>query len=100
METFSALLAICVGNSPVTGEFPTQGPVTRSFDVFFHLRLNKQLSNDREAGDLRRCRAHYDVIVMYRIPATRPHSRFKIESRSIRHMSTWPLCLNMYVHNR
>ena len=32
------------GNSPVTGEFPTQGPVTRSFDVFFHLRLNKRLS--------------------------------------------------------
>ena len=44
METFSALLAICAGNSPVNGEFPTQRPVTRSFDVFFHLRLNKQLS--------------------------------------------------------
>ena len=44
METFSVLLALCVGNSPVTGEFPTQKPVTRSFDVFFHLRLNKQLS--------------------------------------------------------
>ena len=42
METFSALLAICAGNSPVTGEFPTQRPVTRSFDVFFDLRLNKQ----------------------------------------------------------
>ena len=35
METFSALLAICAGNSPVTGEFPAQRPVTRSFDVFF-----------------------------------------------------------------
>ena len=44
METFSALLAICAGNSPVTGEFPSQRPVTRSFDVFFDLRLNKQLS--------------------------------------------------------
>ena len=42
--TFSALLAFCAGNSPVTGEFPTQRPVTRSFDVFFDLRLNKQLS--------------------------------------------------------
>ena len=42
METFSALLAICAGNSPVTGELPTQSPVTRSFDVFFYLRLNKQ----------------------------------------------------------
>ena len=44
METFSALLAICAGNSPGTGEFPAQRPVTRSFDVFFDLRLNKRLS--------------------------------------------------------
>ena len=64
METFSALLAICAGNSPVTGEFPAQRPVTRSFDVFFDLRLNKGWINNVEAGDLRRHRAHYDVIVM------------------------------------
>ena len=44
MEPFSALLAICAGNSPVPGEFPALRPVTRSFDVFFDLRLNKQLS--------------------------------------------------------
>ena len=44
METFSALLAICAGNLPFTGEFLTQRPVTRSFDVFFDLRLNKRLS--------------------------------------------------------
>ena len=45
METFFALLAICAGKSPVTGEIPAQRPVTRSFDVFFDLRLNdKQLS--------------------------------------------------------
>ena len=44
METFSALLAFCVGNSPVTGEFPAQKPVTRSFDVFFDPRQNKRLS--------------------------------------------------------
>ena len=44
METYSALLAICAGNSPVPGEFPTQRPVTRGFDVFFGLRLNKRLS--------------------------------------------------------
>ena len=44
MEAFSALLAICAGNSPVTGEFPAQRPVTRSFDVFCHARLNKRLS--------------------------------------------------------
>ena len=44
METFSAILTLCVGNSPVTGEFPTQRPVTWSFDVFFDLRLHKRLS--------------------------------------------------------
>ena len=44
MEIFSALPAIFAGNSPVPGEFPAQRPVTRSFDVFFDLRLNKQLS--------------------------------------------------------
>ena len=44
METFAALLALCAGNSPVTGEFPSQRPVTRNFDVFFDLRLNKRLS--------------------------------------------------------
>ena len=44
METFSALLAICAGNSPVPGEFLAQRPVTRNFDVFFDLRSNKRLS--------------------------------------------------------
>ena len=49
----------------VTGEFPAQRPVTRSFDVFFDLRLHKRLSKQSwEADDLRRHRAHYDVIVI------------------------------------
>ena len=61
METFSALLAICAGNSPVSGEFPAQRPVTRSFDIFFDARV---WVNTREAGHLRRYRIHYDVIVM------------------------------------
>ena len=52
MEAFSALLAICAGNSPVTGIFPAQRPVTQSFDSFFDLR------------HLRRYRALYDVIEM------------------------------------
>ena len=51
------------GNSPVPGEFPTQRPVTRSFDFNFDLRINGWVNN-RQAGDLRRHRAHYDVIVM------------------------------------
>ena len=44
METFPVLLAFCAGNSPATGDFPSQRPVTRSFDVFFDLGLNKRLS--------------------------------------------------------
>ena len=40
----SALLALCAGNSPVTGEFPSRRPVAQSFEVFFDLRLNKRLS--------------------------------------------------------
>ena len=39
MKAFSAILAICAGNSPATGEFPAQKPVTRGFDVSFDLRL-------------------------------------------------------------
>ena len=65
MKTFFALLALCAGNSPVTGEFSAQTPVvTRSFDVFFDLCLNKRLSKNGDAGDLRHNRAHYDVNVM------------------------------------
>ena len=43
VDTFSALLALCEGNPPVTGGFPSQRPVTRSFEIFFDLRLNKRL---------------------------------------------------------
>ena len=38
------VLALCAGNSPVTGEFPVQMPVTRGFGVFFDLRMDKRLS--------------------------------------------------------
>ena len=44
METFSALVALCAGKSSVNGEFPSQRPVKRSFDVVFDLRLNERLS--------------------------------------------------------
>ena len=65
MEKFTKLQAICAGNSSVTGEFPAQKPVTRKFYVFFDLRLNNGWVNNREAGDMRRHRAHHDVTVMF-----------------------------------
>ena len=43
-ETFSALLALCEENPLVTGEFPSQRPVTRGFGVFLYLHLKKRLS--------------------------------------------------------
>ena len=43
METFPALMALCQGNPSATGGFPSQKPVTRSFDVFFDLRRSKLL---------------------------------------------------------
>ena len=52
------------GNSPVPGEFPAQRPVTRSFDVSLICVWINGWVNNREAGDLRRYRAHCDVTVM------------------------------------
>ena len=59
--------SLCAGNSPVIGEFPSQRPAMRCFDVFFDLCLNKRLSkHSRRCGDLRRHCAHYGVTVMSR----------------------------------
>ena len=83
METFSALLAICAGNSPVPGEFPAQRPVTQSFGVSFDLCLNKRWVNNRGAGDLRRYCAHYDVnvIQMRRVVTSHSFSEYNYLSR-------------------
>ena len=64
IETFSALLVLCEGNPPATGEFPSQRTLTQSLDDFFDLRLNKHLVINPDAGDLRLHCAHYDVTVM------------------------------------
>ena len=43
-ENIFHVTGLCEGNPVVTGGFSSQRPVTRSFDVFFDLRLNKRLS--------------------------------------------------------
>ena len=63
-RSISTLLALCVGNSPVTDEFPAQRPLMRSFDVFCDLRLDNGWVNNCEVGDWRRHRTHYDVIMI------------------------------------
>ena len=64
METFSALLAICAGNSPVPVNSPHKSQWRGA--LMFTLicaRINGWVNNS-EAGDLRRYRTHYDVILM------------------------------------
>ena len=63
-----------------TGEFPSERPVTRSFGVLFDLRLNKRLVNNREAGDLRRHRAHYDVTEVATVTSDKLTMDFRIDS--------------------
>ena len=65
MEKISALLAICAGNSPVPGEFPAHKGQRRGALMFalICVWINGWVNN-REAGDLSRYRAHYDVTVM------------------------------------
>ena len=43
IKTFSSLPDLCEGNPPITGGFPSQRPLTRSFEVCFYLRLKKRL---------------------------------------------------------
>ena len=90
METFSALLALCEGNSPVTGEFPSQGPDTRSFDILFHLHLKKRLSKQRDAGDLGRNRAHYDATLMN----CSTHNGFRLFCFTLKYSTLELICLS------
>ena len=62
METYSALLAICAGNSPVNSPHKGQWRGALMFSLIC-VWINSWV-NTREAGDLRCHRAHYDVIVM------------------------------------
>ena len=62
LETVSALLAICAGNSPVNS--PQKGQSRGALMFSLICSWMNGWVNNREAGDLRRHRAHYDVIVM------------------------------------
>ena len=64
METFSALLALCAGNSPVPVNSPHKGQWRRALMFSLIGACINVWVNNREAGDLRRHRGHYDIIVM------------------------------------
>ena len=65
METFSALLALCAGNSPVPVNSPHKGQWRGSLKFSLIYAWINDWINNREAGDLRRHCGHYDVIVMF-----------------------------------
>ena len=67
MKTFSALLAICAGNSPVPGISPHKGQWRGALMFSLICVWINGWVNNRQAGDLRRYRVHYDVIVMIQI---------------------------------
>ena len=99
METFSALLAICAGNSLVTCEFSRQRPVTRSFDVLFDLRLNKRLNKQswgwRSETPLRSLWLHCNVNItgcdcdVVKIKTVEPDVRNTIYKNKSFPISTW-----------
>ena len=64
METFSALLSRCAGNSPITGEFPRKGQRRGALTYSLICAWTKGSINNWDVGDLRCYRFHYDVTVM------------------------------------
>ena len=64
METFSALLALCAGNSPVPVNSPHKGQWRGALMFSLICAWINDWVNNREAGDLRRHRGHYGVNVM------------------------------------
>ena len=107
METFSALLVICAGNSPAC-EFPAQRPVTRSFDVFFDLCLNKWLSEHSWAWWFeslsrllwRHCNGIF-LLVPYTIYTSSGYQGYRITSISLKHdkyhpKSIWGYCIKRH----
>ena len=91
METFTTLLAICAGKSPVPVHSPHKGK--RHGPLMFSLIcawLNSWVNN-REAGDLIRHRAHYDVIVM------RPVLSKSLRTPAVTRVKFQGVCVWLYV---
>ena len=72
------LLAVCTGNSPVPGEFPSQGQWRGALMFSLIWAWTNSWVNNWDAGDLLRHPAHYDVSAM------------------LRHIITWLVCLSRW----
>ena len=76
METCSASLTLCKGNSPVTDEFPSQRPVTWSFGILFDLHQDKRLGKPSRRRwfetRLRSLWCHCNADIIWNINSLRP----------------------------
>ena len=77
-EKFSMLLAICAGNSPVRGESPYKGQWRGALMFCLICVWINGWVNNGAVGDLRRYRAHGDVIVMVQRDNTHIHKYFSV----------------------
>ena len=88
METFSTLLALCEGDSPVTGELPSQRPVIPSFDVQLNKRLSKQSWRQSLETPSHSLWRHCNVEM-------EQHLQVNATTTSSHRASTVPCCYNM-----
>ena len=101
METFSVLLALCEGNPPVTGGFPSLNSQCYGA-LIFHLicAWTNGSVNNRAAGDLRRHRAHcnekYITEQLSKI-ASHPNNYFTVPWSTFEYeRNDWALIIGMY----
>ena len=93
METFSALLALCVGNSHVPTNFPHKGRWRGAFTFSLICDWTNSWANNRDAGDLKRHRAHYDIIVMSKLNPSWWYYLWHLNRHSIGVQSQYYWCI-------
>ena len=94
-KIFSALLALCAGNSPVTVNYPHKGQWRGALMFSLICAWINRWVNNREAGDFRRHHPHHDVIVMKRRCVIQHVCHAKDISKMIRVIIPWqtrPIC--------
>ena len=97
METFSALMALCVGihRSLVNSPYKCQWRGALMFSLIC-VWINGWVNN-REAGDLRRNQANYDVIVMKKLCSTSSLIQYNPNIISLYHyLNAPPYCGWLY----
>ena len=101
MEAFSVLLALCERNPTVTGGFPSQKPVTPSFDIFFDLRLNKRWNKTMEVpaiSDTHYCDVIMDAVASQITSLTIVYSTVYSDGDQRKHQRSAPLAFVRGIH--